>query len=104
MQVKIMFELEPATFDTEGFSVAPITCSTDDATWSMPLPTINSAEADSVIVEFTSTSEQSQYFTFTNSINTVSLEESTFAKFTSEVCSSLTEIKLEFSLTQQLQG
>ena len=59
MQVNIMFELEPATFDTEGFSVAPITCSVDDATWSMPLPTINSAEAASVVVELVSTSEKS---------------------------------------------
>ena len=59
MQVKIIFELEPATFDTEGFSVVPITCSADDATWSMPLPKINSAEEDSVVVELVSTSETS---------------------------------------------
>ena len=59
MQVKIIFELEPATFDTEGFSVEPITCSVDDASWSMPLPAIKSAEADSVIVELVSKSENS---------------------------------------------
>ena len=82
LKVNISFELEPASFDMEGFKPDPITCSEDDAAWSMTLPKIISSDAAGVVVELVSTDFG---FTF-NGVDTLSLEAAALASLTSEFC------------------
>ena len=42
--LNINFRSPPPQFDKTGFSVEPLTCSEEDAVWSMPLPPILDAD------------------------------------------------------------
>ena len=42
IQIEIKFTLAPLEFDLTDFTVDPITCSKEDAEWSMKLPAVKS--------------------------------------------------------------
>ena len=61
------FEIDPPTFDLDGFEAPLLSCDQDLAEWSLLLPPVSHAEESSIVIEVVAT-ETTQYFELKESI------------------------------------
>ena len=102
LTLTINFRSPPPQFDTRDYSVEPLTCSEDDASWSMPLPPIHNPDIQTVKIEMTSKSE---LFTYDDEFEIVELASAIRQKFIAGVyCPVFSEISLKFLLTSDKLG
>ena len=102
LRLDIRFTSPPPQFDRTGFQVDPVTCSEDDATWSMPLPPILHADTQVVTIEMAG---ESELFTYSEEEQTVFLASEVRPKILSGLfCPAVSEVSLEFLLTSDILG
>ena len=65
--ITISFTTEPPTFNLEGKSFTPLTCSEADADWAVLLPTIAGADEGSIQISLNEEQEHASFFTLTES-------------------------------------
>ena len=100
--VSISFTTEPPSFDLEGQSITPLTCSEADADWAIQLPPIAGADEGTVKISLNEEQEHASLFTLTESkiLEFVGTALQDFIK--GDLCQGKDSFELQFTLSSEL--